>query len=217
MGLINFSCLLVFCFLSKVFTSCLASDIKNCSSSSIEPKIVHAELQNLAECVGKVIDNWNEEQVTSVLDSLQTAIDLLNKKQRQRCEDVVPKECPAPLPPSDGGLVCVTFNETRYCKPMCNQEFDFAFLRRSRLYETCGKHNKNMWSTQYIGGNTLAVCNKSTLHVSGVNSTYFPKDQDCKKTKYGQKQQIINTFIQELADRGIEDNHKKDFDCLMCG
>ena len=36
------------------------------------------------------------------------------------CQGARPRECPAPEVPENGGLVCVTVNSTRYCKPFCN-------------------------------------------------------------------------------------------------
>lgn len=40
------------------------------------------------------------------------------------------------------------------------QGFDFAFIRRSRLYDVCSEQTKYKWDSQYIGGRTLAVCNR---------------------------------------------------------
>lgn len=49
------------------------------------------------------------------------------------------------------------------------QGFDFAFMRRSRLYDECTKQTNYKWDTQYVGGKTLAVCNgkasSSAAHV----------------------------------------------------
>ncbi|KFV62313.1 hypothetical protein N307_00137, partial [Dryobates pubescens] len=30
-------------------------------------------------------------------------------------------QCPLPLVPRNGGLVCVTIDNAQYCKPMCNE------------------------------------------------------------------------------------------------
>ena len=30
-------------------------------------------------------------------------------------------KCPDPIVPDNGGLACVTVNNSRYCKPMCNK------------------------------------------------------------------------------------------------
>lgn len=38
--------------------------------------------------------------------------------------------------------------------------YDFSFLRRSRLYETCGSTTEFTWTTQLTGGQTLAVCER---------------------------------------------------------
>lgn len=45
------------------------------------------------------------------------------------------------------------------------QGFDFAFIRRSRLYDECSQQTKYEWDSQYIGGRTLAVC-------SGIVSSF---------------------------------------------
>lgn len=39
------------------------------------------------------------------------------------------------------------------------QGYDFGFLRISRLYEECSDATSYTWTTQYVGGNKLAICN----------------------------------------------------------
>lgn len=41
---------------------------------------------------------------------------------------------------------------------LLSQGYDFAFLRRSRIYEECSKETRYKWTTAYVGGNKLAVC-----------------------------------------------------------
>ena len=36
------------------------------------------------------------------------------------CQGAEPKKCPEADVPENGGLVCVTVDNKRYCKPMCN-------------------------------------------------------------------------------------------------
>ncbi|KAK6328623.1 hypothetical protein J4Q44_G00006010 [Coregonus suidteri] len=100
---------------------------------------------------------------------------------------------------------------------MCNEGYDFAFLRTSRLYENCGADTKFNWTTQYIGGNRLAVCNKSSRPIAGAKTAYFLKDQDCLTTKSYDDQvfKIIQQFINELKSKGIEGETK--YTCLVCG
>lgn len=50
------------------------------------------------------------------------------------------------------------------------QGFDFAFLRLSRVYDECSERTKYKWDSQYIGGNTLAVCNGETASAAHVLS-----------------------------------------------
>lgn len=40
-----------------------------------------------------------------------------------------------------------------------SQGYDFAFLRRSRIFDECSSQTGYKWNTQYVGGNKLAVCN----------------------------------------------------------
>ncbi len=45
------------------------------------------------------------------------------------------------------------------------QGYDFTFLRRSRLFEECSSATQDKWTTQFIGGNRLAICeSKSWKH-----------------------------------------------------
>ncbi|KAK3554545.1 hypothetical protein QTP70_025398 [Hemibagrus guttatus] len=133
------------------------------------------------------------------------------------CKDATPKECPTPTVQSKGGLVCVSASRRRFCKPMCNEGYDFGFLRISRLFETCSDATNYMWTTQYVGGNKLAVCNKSGIRIAGTSSAYFPANQDCWTTKSNStlEQEIINAFENELNAKNF--NGPYTHRCLMCG
>lgn len=125
------------------------------------------------------------------------------------------------------------------------QGFDFAFIRRSRLYDQCSKQTNYEWDSQYIGGTTLAVCNgkvfpccphaltlsrnhtdagfyeflfpEEPLQISGAKTAYFPKNQNCLATKSSSQQQsgILNTFIKELRELGVD--AERQHACLVCG
>ncbi|XP_077311046.1 uncharacterized protein LOC143930540 isoform X8 [Lithobates pipiens] len=125
--------------------------------------------------------------------------------------------CPVPRIPKNGGLVCVYF-DNYYCKPMCNQGYDFAFLRRSRLYEECGTKTAFTWTTQYIGGSRLAECIVSDVLVSGQPSAYFNK-KTCREvvSDMKRKREHLDEFISELKIRGIQNNQKKELDFVTCG
>uniref|UniRef100_A0A8C4X0Y8 Uncharacterized protein n=1 Tax=Eptatretus burgeri TaxID=7764 RepID=A0A8C4X0Y8_EPTBU len=100
------------------------------------------------------------------------------------------ENCTAPLIPHNGGIICITVNKTRYCKPMCNKHYDFAFLRRSRPFEKCGPANDYEWTTQYIGGNRLAECIEShhTSFISGLKVDYFR--DTCEKERHKSEMHI---------------------------
>lgn len=48
------------------------------------------------------------------------------------------------------------------------QGYDFAFMRRSHVYDECKNQTRHKWNTQYVGGNKLAVCNGKDLHNSAT-------------------------------------------------
>ncbi|KAG7512426.1 hypothetical protein JOB18_029084 [Solea senegalensis] len=157
--------------------------------------------QEAAECA------LSPQQTAALLQSMRTVTDLLYKEQL--------KECPEAEVPDNGGLACVTVNNKRYCKPMCNYGYDFMFMRRSRLYEECSKETGYKWNTQYIGGNKLAVCNKEPTQVSGASSAYFPKDRDCLTTKTQHLDSFIDSITAEIQSQGILG--KPENACLLCG
>ncbi|XP_066536153.1 uncharacterized protein si:ch1073-126c3.2 [Hoplias malabaricus] len=169
------------------------------------------------ECLESLAAQWTDEQTSSALDDLRRLTDVLQKHQKTACKDAMPGDCPLPVVHSKGGLVCATAEKKVYCKPMCNEGQDFSFLRTSRVYEECSAATNHKWTTQYVGGNKLAVCNKSNIQVAGAPSAYFPKDQDCLTTKSAHtlQQKVIDTFIEELKVDNISGNIT--FTCFLCG
>ncbi|XP_061084493.1 uncharacterized protein si:ch1073-126c3.2 [Conger conger] len=194
-----------------------ATNSSSCSSESAETMRLTDQLKESLDCVDTLASVWADNETASVLSSLTTAVKVLQGHQKSACLQAHPKQCPAPGVPSKGGLVCATIGDARYCKPMCNEGFDFDFLRRSRLYEECKAGIKPTWTTQYIGGKTLAICNKAAIAISGATSAYFPKDQDCLKTKSESdlEREVIQTFVSELKAKGIRGT--AEYKCLTCG
>ncbi|XP_014062442.1 uncharacterized protein si:ch1073-126c3.2 [Salmo salar] len=211
--------LLCFCSLTAVLSYAVAQeeDVGNnsCSSTTLMFKQLSTQLADVAQCAENMTSQLSVDQTAVVINSLQTLTVILQKHQKTVYQEVKPKQCPAAVAQSEGGLVCVTINKRRYCKPMCNEGFDFAFLRKSRLYEECSAGTKFQWTTQYIGGNRLAVCNKSSSSIAGATTAYFPKDQDCLTTKSNSdlEAKILNEFYNEL--KNIEG--QKENACLVCG
>ncbi|XP_036431018.1 uncharacterized protein si:ch1073-126c3.2 [Colossoma macropomum] len=186
----------------------------SCPAWSFEHVLENLKVSD--ECFESLADKWNDSQTAAILDNLRRLTDVLQKQQKKECKEVMPADCPFPVIPSKGGLVCVSVETKVYCKPMCNEGQDFSFLRRSRVYEECSAATKK-WTTQYVGGNKLAVCNKSDIQISGAPSAYFPKDQDCLKTKSDQalEKKVIETFQKELRDNNIQGHFTHS--CLLCG
>ncbi|GCC32229.1 uncharacterized protein [Chiloscyllium punctatum] len=174
------------------------------------------KLKVLAKCPGNFTKHLAVEKQSEFFGLLQTAANELRSLRLKACKNVPPKNCSFPQIPANGGLICLTHNKTRYCKPMCNQGYDFAFLRKSRLYEECGDDNGYTWNTQYIGGNRLAVCSKSSIRVSGVASAYFPRTCQHAWYNYTEEKRLISDFKEELRQRGIDKVNSKT-KCLLCG
>ncbi|KAK0137255.1 hypothetical protein N1851_026550 [Merluccius polli] len=150
-------------------------------------------------CGVSLLSSWTAEDKVQLLRSMATLSEMLKRDLLRVCS--LPDGSPAVKVPSDGGVVCATIDHKVYCKPMCNHGYDFQFLRRSRPYETC---IAGSWTTQYIGGNTLAICFSSTVQISATSSAYFPKDQDCHATQRMHLQdEIFQEFITELSDQQI--------------
>ncbi|CAG00351.1 unnamed protein product [Tetraodon nigroviridis] len=185
---------------------------QNCS---IQADQLAATLKRAGECAENL--SLSSEESASLLLSVLKLKDSLHIQQLKECQGAQPRECPEANVPRNGGLVCVTAASRRYCKPMCNYGFDFAFIRRSRLYDECSQQTKYEWDSQYIGGRTLAVCSEARLQVSGAKTAYFPENQNCLTAKSSSQQQsdILDTFIDELRDRGVHAEHRHA--CLVCG
>ncbi|XP_046885573.1 uncharacterized protein si:ch1073-126c3.2 [Hypomesus transpacificus] len=181
------------------------------------------QLQVAASCAGNGTSALTDKQTAGLLDSVRTLAHILEEQQTKFCkfdfpnenpEDVTPnKMCPVPDLHKNGGLVCVTVKQTHYCKPMCNQGYDFSFLRRTRLYEKCSKDTGYKWTTQHIGGNKLAYCIASPIPVAGSATAYFPKNQDCLKTGKTDKNGVIDQLVKELETDQTETENA----CLICG
>ncbi|XP_034041059.1 uncharacterized protein si:ch1073-126c3.2 [Thalassophryne amazonica] len=148
---------------------------------------------------------------------MKTLREALHKHQLTECKDAEPKECPEAEVPQNGGLICIPFGNKRYCKPMCNHGYDFGFIRISRLYEECSKETKYKWTTQYVGGNRLAVCDESSIQISGAKTAYFPKDQDCLVTKANKslRNSVMDVFASELKNKGVVGDPQHA--CFICG
>ncbi|XP_072532820.1 uncharacterized protein [Salminus brasiliensis] len=187
----------------------------SCPSRSLEHFLENLKLSE--ECLQLHAAQWRDNDTAALLDSLHRLTDILEKRQKTACKDMMPGDCPFPVIPSKGGLACVVIEEKIYCKPMCNEGQDFSFLRRTKVYEECSAATNHKWTTQYVGGNKLAVCNKSNIQISGAPSAYFPTDQDCLKTKSVQalEKSVTDTFVEELRNNSIEGivTHT----CLLCG
>ncbi|KAM7385231.1 hypothetical protein PAMP_001325 [Pampus punctatissimus] len=207
-------------FSLAVLSSSAASDEtlpQNCSSQAQVFERLSADLKVVVECGENLPSHWSTQQTAALLHSMRNLTDTLHKHQLKECQDAEPNNCPEAEVHDNGGLACVTINNKRYCKPMCNYGYDFSFLRRSRLYDECSEQTRYKWDTQFIGGKSLAVCNEHSSQISGANTAYFPKDQDCLTTKKSSqlKNSIIEGFIAELKNRGIQGQPL--FACLVCG
>ncbi|XP_025898804.1 uncharacterized protein LOC112950480 [Nothoprocta perdicaria] len=198
---------------SKAGASASHSDCKGASIADVAET-----LEKYSECFHKMVTEGEKTSINLLAWRLQEMLNLLRPLQEKLCKPLA--LCPHPLAPRNGGLVCVTIDGLQYCKPMCNKGYDFQFLRKTRLYETCGNTTGFAWTTQYIGGDELAVCSPSEVAVSGAKSAYFPANSTCQHTiafAEAEKEQI-NIFLQELREEGIDigrQDHKAD--CIMCG
>ncbi|XP_059332701.1 uncharacterized protein LOC132075944 [Ammospiza nelsoni] len=187
-----------------------------CKSTTIDD--VNGFLKKFSKCMPEIIAKGEKASVNFLAWTLQGTLDLLRPVQEQFCKQLPP--CPRPVAPKNGGLVCVTIDNTQYCKPMCNQGYDFQFLRSSRLYEECGNATGFSWTTQLVGEKVLAVCSPSEVAIGGAKSAYFPSNSTCVHTAAFPEAQAeqLNSFLQELAERGI-DGSSRDLgaDCVTCG
>ncbi|XP_074965620.1 uncharacterized protein LOC142064477 [Phalacrocorax aristotelis] len=187
-----------------------------CTTGTVED--LTERLGKHSECFRDMVTKGEKASINFLVWTLQEVLDSLRPAQQQFCKQLPP--CPLPVAPRNGGLVCVIIDNTQYCKPMCNQGYDFQFLRKSRLYEVCGNATGFSWTTQLTGRKELAVCNPSDSAISGAKSAYFPMNSTCLRTLAFTKTQTeqLNTFVEELEKQGIDgSNRDKEADCIICG
>ncbi|XP_053805633.1 uncharacterized protein LOC128791777 [Vidua chalybeata] len=192
------------------------ADLSECKSATIDD--VNGSLKKYSKCLPDIIAEGEKASINFLAWTLQETLDLLRPVQEKFCKQLPP--CPRPVAPKNGGLVCVTIDNTQYCKPMCNKGYDFQFLRRSRLYEVCGNATGFSWTTQLSGGKALAVCNPSEVAISGAKSAYFPSNSTCVHTLAFPESQAeqLNIFLQEIAEQGIDGSSRdQGADCIICG
>uniref|UniRef100_A0A8C5TII1 Sushi domain-containing protein n=1 Tax=Malurus cyaneus samueli TaxID=2593467 RepID=A0A8C5TII1_9PASS len=190
--------------------------LSDCKSATIDD--VKETLEKYSKCLPEMIAEGEKASINSLVWTLQETLDLLRPVQEQFCKQ--PPLCPRPVAPRNGGLVCVTIDSAQYCKPMCNQGYDFQFLRSSRLYEMCGNVTGFSWTTQFVGGKELAICNPSKMAISGAKSAYFPSNSTCVHTLAFPEAQTeqLNIFLKELAQQGIDGSSRDaGADCIVCG
>ncbi|XP_051897394.1 uncharacterized protein si:ch1073-126c3.2 [Pristis pectinata] len=173
-------------------------------------------LQSFINCTNQFIKELEPAKRSELYRLLQTAADNLRSIHRKDCQGVIPRNCSSPIVPTGGGLVCLTLNKTRYCKPMCNKGFDFQFLRLSRPYERCGEATEYKWTTQYVGGNQLAVCTEHPTAVSAQPSHYFLEHCRDALYNYSHETDITSTFERELKEK-LRGRIKSKNTCLLCG
>ncbi|KAM9364997.1 uncharacterized protein KZ484_011216 [Pholidichthys leucotaenia] len=178
---------------------------------------ITGSLKELAECGETPPPTWSAQRTAAALIYMRNLTDALHKHQLKECQGAEPRECHEAEVPDNGGLVCATAAKKRYCKPMCNDGYDFGFLRRSRPFEECSEQTGYKWQSQYVGGKKLALCHKSYVQVSGQKSAYFARNQDCIITQSNKqlRTRIIEDFKAELRNQGVEEEPQ--YACLVCG
>ncbi|CAL8363452.1 unnamed protein product [Boreogadus saida] len=183
-----------------ILTALLASTVvlqnaqENCTTDMFHQARVAAE-----SCDRYLLSKWSAEDRAQLLHSMAMLTTMLKQSSHPVDGCHLSNGSPSVKVHSNGGVVCVDIEEKVYCKPMCNHGYDFSFLRRGRPYEVCSAGN---WTTQFIGGNILAVCHLSTTQISAKPSSYF-KGQDCLKTKDLGQDEVIQEFITELRAQQI--------------
>ncbi|XP_028279477.1 uncharacterized protein LOC114447427 [Parambassis ranga] len=209
------------CLLTVLSSSAAQHDTspRDCYSQSMSMDKLSSDIKMAVEC-DIVPNNWSGEQIAAMLNYMRNLTDIMHKHQRYECSEPEPRQCPEAEVPDNGGLVCVTVADKRYCKPLCNYGYDFGFIRRSRLFEECSDQTSFKWQSQYAGGNKLAVCNEASIQVSGAKTAYFPEYQDCLTTKSNSqlRSKVIEVFNTELRNKGIvgEDGEVA-YTCFLCG
>ncbi|KAM3606701.1 uncharacterized protein V6R79_021643 [Siganus canaliculatus] len=209
---------------SKValFWCCLLVAVHHLSAAADEALPPSCDVQHIALGLQGAVEcgenlPWTHEQAAALLVSMKNLTDNLHKHQMKACQGAEPKQCPDPEIPRNGGLVCATAAGKRFCKPLCNNGFDFHFLRRSHPYNECSEQRGYRWDTYNIGSNSLAYCRDAVVQISGADSAYFPKGQDCLAHKSDNQLQaaVIRNFTTELKNAGVKEEIRDA--CLVCG
>ncbi|KAL6102171.1 uncharacterized protein ACO6RY_17271 [Pungitius sinensis] len=195
--------------------SCPTRGDANCNSPTQLFERLSSDVKVAAECAE--FSMLSSHDRATLLLSMSNLTATLHKHQLTECRGAESQRCPEAKVPPNGGLACATVANKRYCKPLCNHGYDFAFLRRSRLYEECSEQTGSQWRSQYVGGTTLAVCQESPIQVSGAKTAYFPKDQDCLTTKSSSRLQssVLEGLTSELREGGVDG--EVEYACLACG
>ncbi|XP_047459390.1 uncharacterized protein si:ch1073-126c3.2 [Mugil cephalus] len=202
-------------WLAVLSSSAAQDETAECRSQTKLWQDLAANVKVAVECGESQAYNGDAGQTAELLLYMRNLTDSLHKHQLQECQGAEPASCPAAEVPSNGGLACVTVANKRYCKPLCNHGYDFSFLRRTRLFDECSEQTGYKWQSQYVGGNTLAVCNEASVQVSGAETAYFTKD--CLTTKISSqlKESTMASFTSELRKQGIQGELQHP--CLVCG
>ncbi|XP_074928694.1 uncharacterized protein LOC142047796 [Chelonoidis abingdonii] len=197
------------------FTEAGTADCKNADLNDL-----NHQAKKFSQCFLEMLPNKRTE-INALAWSLQQVLDRLREVQGKACNAFMTKNCSVPEAPKNGGLVCISIDSVHYCKPMCNQGYDFGFLRRSRVSEKCGASTGYSWTTQLVGGNRLADCISSPIAVSGVKSAYFPAHMCCQQTiaNATAEREQIEIFLRELAEaeKDVSQEHEMANHCILCG
>ncbi|XP_067828482.1 uncharacterized protein si:ch1073-126c3.2 isoform X2 [Heptranchias perlo] len=84
------------------------------------------KLKILNNCTDNNMKSLDVEKRGELLGLLQNAADKLKSIHVKACQNVSPKNCSFPQIPANGGLICLTLERIRYCKPMCNKRVPAA-------------------------------------------------------------------------------------------
>ncbi|KAM8858721.1 uncharacterized protein AB9W97_019151 [Spinachia spinachia] len=195
--------------------SCSAGGATVCNSQTELFERLSSDVTVAAECAQ--FSMVSSHDAASLLLSMRRLSAALHRHQLTECQAAEPQRCPQAKVPPNGGLACATVANKRYCKPLCNHGYDFAFLRRSRPYDECSEQTGSRWRSQYVGGDALAVCQESPTQVSGAKTAYFPEAQDCLTTKSSSRLQssVLGNLTSELRGRGVDG--EVEYACLVCG
>ncbi|CAM4592375.1 unnamed protein product [Caretta caretta] len=208
-------------FISAVWlvTDIIEAGTANCKNADLSD-LTH-QVKRFSQCFLEMLPDDQRTEINSLAWLLQQVLDRLRKVQGKACHAFTSKNCSVPEAPKNGGLVCVSIDSDHYCKPMCNQGYDFGFLRRSRVYEKCGASTGYSWTPELVGGNRLAECISSPVAVSGVDSAYFPTHMCCQQTiaNATAESEQIEIFFRELAEAEKDISQKREMaiNCILCG